>query len=187
MCVADHNIVSTPVLNLKTRASNSGFTLVELLVVIAIIGVLATLVLLQLGVARAKARDTKRVADVNQLRSASELYFDDNSGKYETDLTIANLGKYLSTPAMPQDPVQARPYFLSYNTVASPIQYQVWAELENKNANALAGDSDINSSAWTKGAASAYGPIDASVAGAEACSVAYSATAQDCIFDLGQK
>ena len=63
---------------LKTHNKSRGFTLVELLVVIAIISVLATLLLLQLGVARAKARDAKRIADTNQVRSALELYFDDN-------------------------------------------------------------------------------------------------------------
>ena len=47
--------------------------MVELLVVIAIIGVLATLLLLQLGVARQRARDAKRIADINQVRTAVEL------------------------------------------------------------------------------------------------------------------
>lgn len=58
-----------------------GFTLVELLVVIAIIGVLATLVLLQLGTARAKSRDTQRIAAVNQVQSGLELYMDDSAGQ----------------------------------------------------------------------------------------------------------
>jgi len=59
---------------------SSGFTLIELLVVIAIIGLLASVVLLALNSARQKARDSKRVADVRQIQTALELYYNDFSG-----------------------------------------------------------------------------------------------------------
>lgn len=60
--------------------NKAGFTLIELLVVIAIIGLLASVVLLALNSARAKSRDAKRLADIRQIASALELYFNDNSG-----------------------------------------------------------------------------------------------------------
>ena len=57
--------------------NQSGFTLIELLVVIAIIGLLASIVLLALNGARAKSRDAKRIADVRQIASAFELFYND--------------------------------------------------------------------------------------------------------------
>jgi prepilin-type N-terminal cleavage/methylation domain-containing protein len=59
---------------MKRRA----FTLVELLVVIAIIGLLSTVAVVSLGSARAKSRDTKRMADIRQINTAMLMYYNDN-------------------------------------------------------------------------------------------------------------
>ena len=63
----------------QLRKNGAGFTLIELLVVIAIIGLLASVVLVAVNSARQKARDAKRVGDLNQLAKAMELYFNDAS------------------------------------------------------------------------------------------------------------
>ncbi len=62
----------------KTRAAN-GFTLIELLVVISIIGLLSSMVMVALNNARIKARDAKRIADVRQLVSALNLYYQNHN------------------------------------------------------------------------------------------------------------
>ncbi|OGE79367.1 MAG: hypothetical protein A2751_05445 [Candidatus Doudnabacteria bacterium RIFCSPHIGHO2_01_FULL_46_14] len=61
---------------LRYRNKQKGFTLIELLVVISVIGFLASVILVSLNSARAKARDTKRKADIRQLATALELHFD---------------------------------------------------------------------------------------------------------------
>ncbi len=60
------------------KAFKKGFTLIELLVVIAIIGLLASIVLVSLNSARAKARDARRLSDMHQILLALEMYYDDN-------------------------------------------------------------------------------------------------------------
>ncbi len=64
-------------------AKRGGFTLIELLVVIAIIAILATIAVFSLQNARAKGRDARRVADVKQMQTALELFFNDQN-RYPT-------------------------------------------------------------------------------------------------------
>ena len=61
-----------------------GFTLIELLVVIAVIGLLSSLVVVSVGGARGKARDSRRQSDMKQITSAQELYYNDNRVYYST-------------------------------------------------------------------------------------------------------
>ena len=63
-------------LNLMAKHKNKGFTLIELLVVIAIIGLLASIVLVSLNSARKKGRDAKRAAELKQIQTALEMYYD---------------------------------------------------------------------------------------------------------------
>lgn len=57
-------------------SNKKGFTLIELLVVILIIGILATLVIINVSNARKSARDTKRVADLKSIQTALEMYYE---------------------------------------------------------------------------------------------------------------
>ena len=60
-------------------------------VVFAIIGILAAVVLVSLNSARAKSRDAKRLADVRQVQTALELFYNDN-GSYPSESSNAALG-----------------------------------------------------------------------------------------------
>jgi len=157
-------------------SSSKGFTLVELLVVIAIIGILATLLLLQLGVARQRARDAKRIVDISQVRTAVELYFDD-FGNYPQVATWSALDaifvpKYMTQ--LTQDPLSTGTYAYNY-AYSGQTKYHVWAELEQKAA-ALNGDADIDSGVggWTG---------QTILGSAETC---VNATTIDCVYDQGQ-
>ena len=56
------------------RNAKRGFTLIELIVVTALIAILATLIIVNVGKYRIKARDRARVADIDHIRIALEQY-----------------------------------------------------------------------------------------------------------------
>ena len=59
------------------RRNNGGFTLIELLVVIAIIGVLASIVFINLSKTKGKALDTRRVSNLRSLKGALLDYYNE--------------------------------------------------------------------------------------------------------------
>lgn len=79
----------------SAQGKRDGFSLIELLVIIALIGVLSALVLVALNSARAKARDSKRVSDIRQIKSGLELYVNDcNSYPVETGLVLGGTNSF---------------------------------------------------------------------------------------------
>ncbi len=100
--------------NIYMKNDKKAFTLIELLVVISIIGLLSTFATIALSSARKKARDTKRKNDLEQIRTAMELYFDDHN-EYPREAGGANgkigEGAGLDTqiapymPNVPHDPL----------------------------------------------------------------------------------
>jgi len=82
--------------------------LIELLVVIAIIGLLSTLSILALNTARARSRDARRVADIKQIQTALEMYYNDASA-YPEDASMApglrlSFGSSTYIAAIPKPP-----------------------------------------------------------------------------------
>jgi len=72
------------------KKNDEGFTLIELLVVIAIIGLLSTLSVLALNSARARARDAKRIADIKQIQTALEMYYNDADTYPTSSMVVAS-------------------------------------------------------------------------------------------------
>ena len=67
----------------KSHMVLAGFTLIELLVVVSIIALLMSVIFASLNKARMKARDTTRIATLNQMKAALNLFYDKNS-RYPT-------------------------------------------------------------------------------------------------------
>lgn len=129
-----------------------GFTLLELLVVIGIIGLLASILVVNLTGARKRARDTKRVADIRSLQTAIEDYYG-KEGKYPTLLSDLVTGQQI--PMWPLDPLAASGttctgnsemcyYYASYTPsgAVGPQSYHIGTSLEDTTSLLLNQDRD---------------------------------------------
>ncbi|MBU1127351.1 MAG: type II secretion system protein [Patescibacteria group bacterium] len=103
---------------------NKGFTLIELLVVMTIIAVLVGLSLTSYQSARKSARDGKRKSDLEQIRSALEMYRSDNDASYPDALNDLSDEGYITV--IPSDPLSTSNYAYS----SSSSSYGLCASLE---------------------------------------------------------
>ena len=84
--------------------------MIELLVVVAIIGLLSTLSIIAFNQARSRARDARRLADIKQIQTALEMYYND-MGCYPPALSVSGgslaTGSTVYMDIVPKPPVPA--------------------------------------------------------------------------------
>ncbi|KKU42989.1 MAG: hypothetical protein UX60_C0041G0004 [Berkelbacteria bacterium GW2011_GWA2_46_7] len=130
------------------QRKRSGFTLVELLMVIAIIGILASLTLVSLRGAGAKARDAKVKTNVASIDKALSQYELDNQKFYvdganatiditESGSLAINLATYIKSTAF--NPTKVA----KYTTNPSGSSYAMAWELENTTETAVTSGSGV--------------------------------------------
>ncbi|MFH1192864.1 MAG: type II secretion system protein [Candidatus Jorgensenbacteria bacterium] len=105
-----------------TNNKRSGFTLIEMLVVVAIIGLLSSVVVVGIGGAREKARDTKRVADLRSIQSYLEVNYNSATGYPDIAATYP--------ASLPTDPSNSATKY-SYCRTSDNQSYVLGTKLEN--------------------------------------------------------
>lgn len=124
--------------------------------VIGIIGLLASIITINLTSARKRARDTKRIGDLRSIQAALEDYYGKN-GQYP-----ASLGDLVSTylPIRPTDPLGSTCavaagnsndcyFYAYYPTSGIRYSYHVGASLEDQGSMLLNQDRDCISTSGT--------------------------------------
>lgn len=87
------------------QKSSKGFTLVELLIVIAIIGVLSTIGIVVFGEIQKKARDAKRLADIDVIAKTFELKYNSVGTYGDLDPSLPENQQLFSSEQIPKDPL----------------------------------------------------------------------------------
>ena len=125
---------------MRIKAHKRGFTLIELLVVSTIIIILMGIGIISYRGAQRKARDSKRKSDLEQVRSALEMYRSDAADGYypatgwSAMVAALALGDYLGSP-----PVDPKGYSYTYQLGIGGYTYNLCAYLEGENPGTCSG------------------------------------------------
>lgn len=102
---------------MKNMFTKKGFTLIEILIVVAIIGILASVVVVGLGPAQRKGRDSRRLSDLRSVQNALELYYGkighypDQAAVTSWDTLVSTLvAADIGTKQIPNDPATGKSY-----------------------------------------------------------------------------
>lgn len=113
--------------------NKKGFTLIELLVVVALIALLSSVILASLSSVKAKARDARRIQDINTLEKTLAFYNSDNQmypvsvstttldGTDSVSLALVGAG---NISAIPQDPTAPATSY-TYSTDVGGTTYMI--------------------------------------------------------------
>lgn len=125
---------------MKLLKGRKGFTLIELLIVITIIGVLAVALVPRIVGAPAKARDAARKADLQQIATGIELYYDaegtypGSSGCVSAIASDLQGGYLTSVPEDPQGNAGSSSCSTGYAYQKTADGFVVIAQLETATA-----------------------------------------------------
>jgi len=124
-------------------AGERGFTLIEMLVVVAIIGLLSSVVLVGIGPARSRARDTRRIADIRQVQNGLEAYHS-GAGRYPSVNDFYGRTGARAIPNLPTDP-QGGEYAYIFS---APDGYVMGICLENERTSEISSFTPSNASSY---------------------------------------
>jgi len=113
--------------------SKRGFSLPELLIAIAIIGILSTVVVVSTSAVRAKARDTRRIADMKVIQLGLALYYDVYK-KYPSTGGLDVLVTQKFIPSIPTDPAGTSYGAYEYLSYSTDKHYCLGVNLEVNSA-----------------------------------------------------
>lgn len=122
--------------------AKKGFTLIELLVVVSVIGVLSALILANFNTARERARDVQRKSDLDQIKKALRLYYNDQSPTtiYPATGTLVwgspfQSGNMIYMKSLPRDPsynpATGNPNYSYQMNDTNGQDFCLWTTLEN--------------------------------------------------------
>jgi prepilin-type N-terminal cleavage/methylation domain-containing protein len=123
----------------KGGLSNSfGFTLIELMVVMAIIVVVTVVGMVSYTGASMKARDARRMADLEKVSLALEMYRADKKA-YPADLTSGDfIGDDNYLKKWPDDPKKDDYKYIYVRGVGTSYKYTISAYVENVGSSNMA-------------------------------------------------